>query len=133
MGSQSEVVLDTSILVAAGFNPRSASARIIEEVRAGRLSLMWNEDIRRESRVVVEQIPPLSWDRFAGLFGEGGHYAGQVHPERVDHVSDPDDRKFAALAGAVDAVLVTNDDDLLGTQEGRDVLILTPDEFLERR
>jgi len=133
MGSEPKVVLDTNIFVAAGFNPHSASARIIEEVRAGRLSLVWSEDTRRESRAVVEQIPPLSWDRFADLFGEAGHYSGRVNPESVDHVLDPDDRKFAALAGAVDAVLVTNDDDLLGTQEGRDVLILTPDEFLERR
>lgn len=133
MGSQSEVVLDTNILVAAGFNPQSASARIIEEVRAGRLSLMWNEDTRRESRADVEQIPPLSWDRFAGLFGEGGHYAGRVNPETVDHVSDPDDRKFAALAGAMDAALVTTDDDLLGSRERGHVLILTSDEFLERR
>lgn len=133
MVSKSVVVLDTNVFVAAGFNPDSASARIIEEVEAGHLTLVWNEDTRRESKAVVKQIPPLSWSRFAKLFQREGRYEGQTHPEDIDYVPDPDDRKFAALARAVDGALITNDEDLLGSREQADVYIVAPQEFFERR
>ena len=133
MVSKSAVVLDTNVFVAAGFNPDSASARIIEEVEAGRLTLFWNEDTRRESRAVVVQIPPLSWDRFAGLFDEEGQYERRIYSEDIDYVPDPDDRKFAALARAVDGALITNDEDLLGSREQASVYIVSPQEFFERR
>ena len=41
------VVLDTNVLVAAGFNPRSASARIVNAVKQGKLHMLWNEATRR--------------------------------------------------------------------------------------
>lgn len=130
MTSKSRVVLDTNVLVAAGFNPESASARIVQAVREGRLRLVWSEGTRRESESVVRQIPPLSWDRFGDLFREEARHAGELHPEEMDHVPDPEDRKFAALAGAANAALITNDDDLLRSRERADVTIMAPDEFL---
>lgn len=133
MVSKSAVVLDTNVFVAAGFNPDSASARIIEEIELGCLTLVWNQNTRRESRAVVEQIPPLSWERFAELFHEEGRHEGRIHPEDIDYVPDPDDRKFAALARAVDGALITNDEDLLGSGEQADVNIVAPQEFFERR
>jgi predicted nucleic acid-binding protein len=123
------VVLDTNVFVAAGFNPRSASARLIAEVRAERLHLVWNEQTRRETETVVRHIPPLSWESFAPLFREQDRVAVDTHPEQLAYIPDPADRKFAALARATGAVLVTSDDHLLGTRGRGNVRILTPGEF----
>lgn len=133
MTSHCDVVLDTNIFVAAGFNPRSASAEIIGEVRAGRLRLIWDEATRRETEAVVRRIPPLSWETFAGLFQEEHRYEGKVHPGEFEDVPDAADRKFAALAAAADAALVTNDGDLLGSLPADRVRVLTPATFVTRR
>ena len=130
---QHSVVLDTNVFVAAGFNRESSSARLVEEIRRGHLRLVWNEATRGESRSVVEQIPPLSWDPFSDLFREEGRYDAGIAPEEMDHVPDPADRTFAALASATDAVLITNDDDLLGNRDEAEVCIVSPDEYVERR
>lgn len=128
----SAVVLDTNVFVAAGFNAESSSARLIEEVRRGELRLVWNEDTRGETRSVVEQIPPLSWGAFGDLFQEEGRHEASTAPEEIDYVPDPADRKFAALARATDAALITNDDDLLANREQADVYIVTPGEYFRR-
>jgi uncharacterized protein len=123
------VVLDTNLFVAAGFNPRSRSARIIQEVDRGSLVMVWNDDTRGEIRAVLSQIPPLSWERWAGLFREEFRHHGETHPERFALVPDPDDRKFAALAAATGATLVSNDAHLLDGRDGYDFPILSPGEF----
>jgi predicted nucleic acid-binding protein len=130
--SKPTVVIDTNVLVAAGFNSQSSSARIVSRISMGDLLLVWNRGTRGESRAVLEQIPPLSWEPFADLFQEGGRYTGEIDTERVGYVSDPADRTFAALAKACDAALITNDDDLLANRDQADICIVTPDEFLER-
>jgi len=130
--SKPTVVLDTNVFVAAGFNSQSSSARVISRVRRGHLVLVWNEATHEESRAVVERIPPLSWEPFADLFQVDGRYTGEIELERVGYVPDPADRKFAALAEACDAALITNDDDLLANRDQTDVYIVTPDEFFER-
>jgi len=40
------VVIDTNVFVAAGFNAKSASARILAAVREGRFQLIWNRPTR---------------------------------------------------------------------------------------
>jgi len=37
------IVIDTSVFVAAGFNSRSAAARIVAAVREGHFQLVWNK------------------------------------------------------------------------------------------
>ena len=46
-----QVVIDTNVFVAAGFNPRSAAARILAAVREGRFQLIWNEPTPSGDRV----------------------------------------------------------------------------------
>src|SRR5690242_20609336 len=46
------VVLDTNVFVAAGFNPGSHSARLVEAVRDGRLRMIWDDTTRAE----IEQV-----------------------------------------------------------------------------
>jgi predicted nucleic acid-binding protein len=47
------VVIDTNVFVAAGFNSKSAAARVFEGVREGRFRLIWNEPTRRETEIVA--------------------------------------------------------------------------------
>ena len=124
------VVLDTNVFVAAAFNPRSHAAQVIGGVREGHLRLVWNEATCRETRRILERIPPISWEPFADLFREENRYGGRVNPGWFGHVHDPDDRVFGALAYAAGAALVTQDDDLLEGRSNVGIPILTPAEFL---
>jgi uncharacterized protein len=123
------VILDTNVFVAAGFKHHSTSARILHEVRTGRLRMVWNEATRRETKHVLGKIPPLSWDNVAELFRTEDCYRNPTHPERFHSVADRDDRKYAALAAATGAALVTSDDHLLRGRDQIRVEILTPGEF----
>ncbi len=129
--TQSAVVLDTNVFVAAGFNPSSSSARILEAVEGSDLRLVWNEATRREIEAVLRQIPPLSWQRWTGLFREEDRYRGDTDPQRFAYVTDPDDRKFAALAATAGATLVTNDEHLLEHRKKAELDIRTPAQFWE--
>jgi hypothetical protein len=55
-------VIDTNEFVAAGFNPRSAAARILAAVREGRFRLIRNEPNRRETEMILHRIPHLDWE-----------------------------------------------------------------------
>src|SRR5947208_11943836 len=103
------VVVDTNVFVAAGFNPRSAAARILTGIREGRFRLIWNEPTRRETEMILRRIPHLDWQRVADLFRREGEFTERVDPDAFAMIPDPDDRKFAALSAAADVPLVTND------------------------
>ena len=111
--SPGKVVLDTNVFVAAGFNPISHSARLVAAVRDGRLRMVWDDSTRAEIEHVMRQIPRLSWTRVADLFRSEDRFAGATNPQAFSFVPDPADRKFAALADAVPAPLVTSDAGLL--------------------
>jgi putative PIN family toxin of toxin-antitoxin system len=124
------VVLDTNVFVAAAFHPHSHAARILDAVREGRLRLIWNEATQRETRRILERIPPISWEPVADLFREEDQHCDPVYPGWFGQVRDPDDRKFGALAYAAGATLITQDDDLLEIRSNVSVPIVTPAEFL---
>jgi uncharacterized protein len=127
-----EVVLDTNVFVAAGFNPGSHSARLVEAVRDGRVRMVWDDATRAEIEHVMRQIPRLSWTDIAGLFRSQDRFGGSTHPEQFEFVPDPADRKFAALADAAQAPLVTSDAGLLKVGGQMTVLVLKPSEFALR-
>jgi uncharacterized protein len=127
------VVLDTNVFVAAGFNPHSASARLLDAVKRGQLRMMWNDATRREIERIVRQIPPLRTHSMTELFRPEDRFTGSTHPERFLEIPDPDDRKFAALAHAAGAMLISNDDHLLQARGRIDVTVLTPSEFWQRQ
>jgi predicted nucleic acid-binding protein len=126
------IVIDTNVFVAAGFNPRSAAARILAAVREGRFQLIWNEPTRRETQSILRQIPHLDWERFADLFQPAMEFLGPVDPESFVLVPDPEDRKIAALSVAAQSPLVTNDNHLLSHKHSVGLDVLTPHEFLAR-
>jgi uncharacterized protein len=127
------VVLDTNVFVAAGFNPRSASAKILEAVRQGQLRMVWNDETRRETEHIMQQIPPLRAHVASDLFRPEDRYSAATYPERFAYIPDPDDRKFAALAHAAGAILITNDNHLLRHRDRMDLTVLTPNEFWNRQ
>jgi predicted nucleic acid-binding protein len=127
------VVIDTNVFVAALFSAKSASARILEAIREGRFRLVWNQPTRRETEAIVRRIPRLDWPKVADLFRPGWEFRGPVDPDAFMMIGDPDDRKFAALAAAAEASLVTSDN-LVLEQRGRiGIEIATPREFLARQ
>jgi uncharacterized protein len=99
------MVLDTNVFVAAGFNPRSASAKIVAAVKQGQVRMVWNEATRREIEYIMQHIPPLRAHAVSNLFRPEDRYIVATHPERFAFIPDPDDRKFAALAHAAGATL----------------------------
>jgi len=121
------VILDTNVFIAAAFRPASASGRLVEAVRQGELRLVWDEPTRTETRRLMEKIPPIDWGAVAPLFQEEGKMTGELpDPASFEGVSDPEDRKFAALAAATGTTLVTLDRHLLeGGLEG-EVNVVTP-------
>lgn len=133
MPSSPAVVLDTNVFVAAGFNRRSSSARILEQVRAGQLRMLWNEHTQRETRYILQKIPPLSWEDVADLFRPEDRYEADLDADAFAEIVDPEDRKFAALSATSEAVLITADDHLLSQRHQARVEILTPSEFWHRR
>ncbi len=128
--SANAVIVDTNVFVAAGFNRQSASACIVAEIRSGRLRMIWNEQTRRETQYILNKIPPLSWSHVAACFRDEDRHHGETALDPFDHIPDPDDRKFAALAKAAGVVLLTNDHDLLSGRDQAEIEILTPGEYL---
>lgn len=80
-----------------------------------------------------EKDPADSLGDFAHLFRDEYRHDGETDVDAFRHVADPSDRKFAALAAATGATLITQDDHLLGSRDQAEVDIATPREFLERR
>jgi predicted nucleic acid-binding protein len=121
-----QVVLDTNVFVAAGFNPGSDAAEVLRRVREGRLRMAWNEATRGEIERIVRKIPPLSNAVLEGVFLDAERGPANTGAERYGFVPDPEDRKFAALAEAVGAVLVTLDAHLLDVRDRLGVPVLRP-------
>ena len=127
------VVVDTNVFVGAGFERESAAAEVVRAVGDGRLRMPWTDATRREVRTVLEKIPPLEWSRVEGLFREDDRVADAPDEGGLGWVSDPPDRKFAALARETGAVLVSNDDDLLARREEAGFPVMTSGEYRDRR
>lgn len=124
-------VIDTNVFIAAGFNPGSASASILDLIRLGHLITVWNEATRCETRTLFERIPRLDWNHAAPLFRDEGRYDLETDTGRVDFVTDPGDRKFAALSLASGAPIVSSDDHLLAHRDR--LTVWTPSAFVRKR
>jgi predicted nucleic acid-binding protein len=123
------VVLDTNVFVAAGFNPQSASAKIVAAVQRGQVRMVWNDATRREIERIMHRIPPLRAHAMAAYFRPADRVTATTHPEWFAAIPDPDDRKFAALAYAAGAILISNDAHLLRYQGDLEVTVHPPGVF----
>ncbi len=124
MEAVTRVVLDTNVLVAAAYNPASASRRIVEACLGGMMVAVLSPALRREYEFILYRAargqPYL--DRLRLLLEK----AEVVEPGEVPRVvpDDPDDDKLVAVALAAGAVLVSHDAHLLGVagHEGLEVV-----------
>jgi len=125
------LVIDTNVFVAALFREGSQAARLIDWVRHGVVRMVWNQETMRETRTIIERIPPIDWASVSELFQMENEYTEPTDHHPFHKIPDPDDRKFAALAYATGAILISQDDDLLGCPEQLEILVLSPRKFLE--
>jgi predicted nucleic acid-binding protein len=95
--------------------------------------MLWNDATRREIEHIVRKIPPLRAQALEPLFRLEDRVTVPTHPERFAEIPDPDDREFAALAEATGAVLISNDEHLLGHRDRMSPTVLTPSEFWKRQ
>lgn len=121
-------VLDTNVLVAAGFRPGSASGRLAAAVVDGSLVNLWRATTRAEAERLFATIPPLRRQGTAAFFPEAGRYDGLFDPAAYPEVPGRIDRVFAALAGATGAPLVTADGPLAAGARTHGVPVLSPAE-----
>ena len=126
------IVIDTNVFVAAGFNLRSASARVLAAVQDERFHLIWDQSTLREIEMILRRIRHLDWEEVANLFQPEGEFTGPVDPSAFVLVRDRDDRKFAALSAAAKRPLVTSDNYLLTDLSIIGIDPLTPRAFLAR-
>lgn len=131
--SEARVVVDTNVFVAAGFKPESHSARIIGLIRAGALCLVWNAGTRGEIEHTVGRIPVLSNAILDDLFQAENFFDGTLDEREFEYISDPADRKFAALGVVAGAFLISSDEHLLAWRERIPVAVVTPGEFMRGR
>lgn len=129
-GQGRRLVLDTNVFVAAGFRPHSHSGQLLDMVRSGARILAWDIPTRRETRQVLERIPPLDWPAVAPLFAEGLQVEGARPDPAFALIPDPTDRKFAALALAAGAILISADRHLLSVRDDLPVEVQTAAEHL---
>jgi uncharacterized protein len=111
---QITVILDTNVLIAAYWSPRSASGRIIRACIEGRIQAQYTPQIEREALTMLRKAQTS--DAYMRSLEDFWAKAEEVEPEPSESVrtEDPDDQKFleAALGGQAD-FLVTNDVHLL--------------------
>ena len=125
------VVLDTNTFVAARFNPRSASARIIDLCIEGKCQAILSTKLRAEIESVLKRVGAR------GEFGAKvrrfmrGAKVIKVARELPLVLEDPEDNKFlnCAIQGGAD-YLVTSDRHLLKLGDYLGTRICKPSQFL---
>lgn len=126
------VVLDTNVLVAAAYAPRSASRRIVEACLAGKIKVVASPAIRREYETILARavrVPGYDAE-LAALLDVLDLVDPTSVPRRVPE--DPDDDKFLAAAESGRAAwIVTNDRHLLALDPSGTVRIVPPGVFVE--
>src|SRR5262245_30558891 len=113
MAAVRRVVLDTNVLVAAAYNPRSASRQVVEACLGGGLTPVLSLALRREYEFVLARA--AGGRPYLGRIRRLLEGAEVVEPAQTPRgvPDDPEDDKLVAAARAARAALVTNDAHLL--------------------
>ncbi len=126
------MVLDTNVFIAAYFNRKSASARIIDLCLETKHELIFSPRLRKEVRLILKNVRAERGfqKRIQSLFMN----ASRVRPtQKIFAVKeDPEDNKFleCALEGKAD-YLITSDRHLLELGEFAQTKICKPTQFLK--
>jgi uncharacterized protein len=131
MAAGGRVVLDTNVLVAAVYNPDSASRRVVEACLRGELTAILSPALRSEYEFILARAargrPYL--EQIRRLLDS----AEMVDPAETPRVveKDPEDDKLVAAALAAGAILVTNDAHLLAIAGHEGLRVMRPTEYNE--
>lgn len=126
------MVLDTNVFIAAYFNRKSASARIIDLCLENKHELIFSSRLRKEVRLILKNVRAERGfqKRIQSLFMN----ASQIKPtQKIFMVKeDPEDNKFleCALEGKAD-YLITSDRHLLELGEFAQTKICKPTQFFK--
>jgi putative PIN family toxin of toxin-antitoxin system len=126
------IVLDTNVLVAAAYAPRSASRRIVDACLDGDLVAVASRAITREyERILARAVRVAEYqDRLDALVAK----LERVEPHQTPRLvpEDADDDKFLAAAEAGAAGwIVTNDRHLLALDPHGTIRIVPSGRFVE--
>ncbi len=124
-----KVVIDTNMIIASRFSPRSSSGKIIGMCIEGRLEAVYSPAIKDENLFILEKVRP---DRaFVDTIIRFYSRATMVRPkERVRLCEDPDDDKYFELALAAKAdFIISNDRHLLDHDMWKGIRVVRPGEF----
>jgi len=125
-----KLVLDTNLLVAAFWNRRSASARILEGALEGEFAVFYTPRMRAELDLVLRNIRATQpyRERVDSFFDRAVRLEGRPAPV---YTEDAEDQKFLECAAAADAdYLITSDEHLLRLKSVGNTAIVTPTRFL---
>ena len=126
------MVLDTNVFIAAYFNRKSASARIIDLCLENKHELIFSSRLRKEVRLILKNVRAERGfqKRIQSLFMN----ASRIKPtQKIFMVKeDPEDNKFleCSLEGKAD-YLITSDRHLLELGEFAQTKICKPTQFLK--
>lgn len=138
-----KIVIDTNLLVAAFFNKRSASFKILEMAKRREIEIFWTEPIRREAEEILGNILhslaaiSKSYPRTQKSAIMNKVFKKENKIERTPRINvvkeDPADNKFLACAiGAGAGLIITNDHHLLKLKSFKGIPILTPTQALKK-
>lgn len=124
-----KVVIDTNLIIAARWNPRSSSNRIIGMVIEGKVSAVYTTAIKNENLHILEKVkPPKDYlDKILKFY----RISRKVDAKRkIDICPDKADNRFleAAVAGKA-SYIISSDRHLLDLKEFEGVRILKPGDF----
>lgn len=123
------LLIDTNVLVAAAYNPRSASRQILSGVAAGVFEMVVSPAIVQEYQVVLAQA--VRFNDARKCVWQSIRQAESVTPDEVPRVTaDRSDDKFLAAAVVAEAdVIISSDDHLLAVHPYEGIAILRPAVF----
>lgn len=132
--SPPKVVLDNNLFVAAYWNPRSASARIIEASREKRVIAVASAAVRREIMRTLGQIPiEEEYRRAVGRLLRRAEAVRATESLAGMIPADPEDEKYLECAVAAGAdYLVSSDRHLLALGSVRGVEMISPSVLARR-
>lgn len=125
------IVVDTNLLVAGRWKPKSYSNRIIDLVLDGTLVPVYTKATKRENLYILSKVKPSDsyLKRVETFYSKGV----EVNPKRHFMLSeDKDDNKFidAAVEGNA-SYIISSDHHLLDLREVEGVRILNPSRFFK--
>ena len=129
---QLRIVVDTNLFIAAKFNTRSRSKRLISDCIEGKFRALYSTDVKEEIEAVVFKIP--THREFDPIVREFFKNAEKVEPEvRINVCRDAGDNRLVecAISGKADYV-ITNDIGVLEKDGYKELRIVNPSQFYRK-